>query len=272
MQDNLDIPGTDKGLMLIAGPCVIATEKETLEIARKLHEITQDLAIPFVFKASYDKANRSSIDSYRGPGLTEGLRILAAVKQTLGVPLLTDVHGEEQVGPVSEVVDIVQIPAFLCRQTDLIVAVAKQAKAINIKKGQFLAPHDMKNVVAKAEKAGAQNILLTERGYTLGYNQLVADMTALPTMRALGYPVIFDATHCAQSPGGLGTASGGRREVIPCLARAAVGAGCDGVFIEVHPDPDKALSDGPNSLKITDLPPLLEQLIEIDNIVRPKRI
>jgi 2-dehydro-3-deoxyphosphooctonate aldolase (KDO 8-P synthase) len=265
--DGISVGGRNP-LLLIAGPCVIASERETMEIAVTLQEIARRLELPFVFKASYDKANRSAIDSYRGPGLTEGLRILAAVKEALGVPILTDLHGEDQVGPVCDVVDIVQIPAFLCRQTDLIVAVAKQARAVNIKKGQFLAPHDMKNVVAKVESTGAKNILLTERGYTFGYNQLVADMTALPTMRALGYPVIFDATHCAQSPGGRGNASGGRRDMVPCLARAAVAAGCDGVFLEVHPDPDNALSDGPNSLQSDDLEPLLEQLVKIDNVVR----
>ena len=263
--------GGNSPLVLIAGPCVIESEKIVRQIAEKLKRITEDLRVPFIFKASYDKANRSSIKSFRGPGLKEGLKILQKIKTDLNIPILSDVHKEEEVLPASEVLDILQIPAFLCRQTDLLTKAALTEKPINIKKGQFMAPWDMKNVVNKLEESGNKNILLTERGVTFGYNNLVVDMRSLVLMRDYGYPVVFDSTHSLQQPGGKGTMSGGQREMIPDLARGAVAVGCDALFMETHPDPDQALSDGPNMLKLDLLPVLLEQLVTLDQIVRGKK-
>ena len=263
--------GGNSPLVLIAGPCVIESEKIVRQIAEKLKRITEDLRVPFIFKASYDKANRSSIKSFRGPGLKEGLKILQKIKTDLNIPILSDVHKEEEVLPASEVLDILQIPAFLCRQTDLLTKAALTEKPINIKKGQFMAPWDIKNVVNKLEESGNKNILLTERGVTFGYNNLVVDMRSLVLMRDYGYPVVFDSTHSLQQPGGKGTMSGGQREMIPDLARGAVAVGCDALFMETHPDPDQALSDGPNMLKLDLLPVLLEQLVTLHQIVRGKK-
>lgn len=261
--NNITIGG-DSPLVLIAGPCVIEDEKATFKIAERLRQ----LDVPCIFKASYDKANRTSMNSYRGPGIEKGLQILSRIKKELDIPILTDVHCRHDVDRVADVADVVQIPAYLCRQTDLLLAVAKKARCVNIKKGQFLAPWDMKYVIEKIESEGNKNILITERGTSFGYNQLIVDMCSLPIMRGLGYPVIFDATHSLQMPGGLGKSSGGRSEFIPYLARAGVACGCDGLFIEVHPEPKKALSDGPNSLRLDELPALLEELVEIDRIVK----
>ena len=262
--------GGQNPLALIAGPCVIESEKIAMEIAKKLKRITTDLHVPFIFKASYDKANRTSIKSFRGPGLNDGLKILQKIKTELDLPVLSDVHKEEEIDPAAEVLDILQIPAFLCRQTDLLVKAAQTGKPINVKKGQFLAPWDMKNVVVKLEESGNSNILLTERGATFGYNNLVVDMRSLVLMREHGYPVIFDATHSLQQPGGQGTTSGGQSEMVPDLARGAVAVGCDALFMEIHTDPSKALSDGPNMLKIDLLPELLEQLVILDQVVKGK--
>ena len=262
--------GGQNPLALIAGPCVIESEKIAMEIAEKLKGITTDLHVPFIFKASYDKANRTSIKSFRGPGLNDGLKILQKIKTELDLPVLSDVHKEEEIDPAAEVLDILQIPAFLCRQTDLLVKAAQTGKPINVKKGQFLAPWDMKNVVVKLEESGNSNILLTERGATFGYNNLVVDMRSLVLMREHGYPVIFDATHSLQQPGGQGTTSGGQSEMVPDLARGAVAVGCDALFMEIHTDPSKALSDGPNMLKIDLLPELLEQLVTLDQVVKGK--
>ena len=262
--------GGQNPLALIAGPCVIESEKIAMEIAEKLKRITTDLHVPFVFKASYDKANRTSIKSFRGPGLNDGLKILQKIKTELDLPVLSDVHKEEEIDPAAEVLDILQIPAFLCRQTDLLVKAAQTGKPINVKKGQFLAPWDMKNVVVKLEESGNINILLTERGATFGYNNLVVDMRSLVLMREHGYPVIFDATHSLQQPGGQGTTSGGQSEMVPDLARGAVAVGCDALFMEIHTDPSKALSDGPNMLQIDLLPELLEQLVILDQVVKGK--
>ncbi len=259
--------GGHNPLVLIAGPCVIESEIITWEIAEKLKRITEDLGVSFIFKASYDKANRSSIQSFRGPGLKKGLKILQKIKTDLDIPVLSDVHKEEEVEPGAEVLDILQIPAFLCRQTDLLIKAARTGKPVNIKKGQFMAPWDMKNAVNKLEESGNKNILLTERGVTFGYNNLVVDMRSLVLMRDFGYPIIFDSTHSLQQPGGQGTKSGGQREMIPDLARGAVAVGCDALFMEVHTDPDQALSDGPNMLKLDLLPELLEQLITLDQII-----
>jgi 2-dehydro-3-deoxyphosphooctonate aldolase (KDO 8-P synthase) len=255
-------------LVVIAGPCVIEGAEFTLSLAKQLQEICRNLPIPLIFKASYDKANRTSISSGRGPGLAEGLRILQQVKDETGLPVLSDVHSVSEIPQAAEVLDVIQIPAFLCRQTDILVEAGKTGKPINVKKGQFLAPWDMAHVVEKITSTGNEQILLTERGSSFGYNNLVSDMKALPLMRGLGYPVIFDATHSVQLPGGAGKASGGSRELIPYLARAAVGAGVDGVFFEVHPKPEQALSDGANSLVIKALAPLLAQLMAIDRIVK----
>jgi len=260
--------GGDHPLALIAGPCVIESERQAMETAEKLKRVTGDSGIPFIFKASYDKANRSSIDSFRGPGLHDGLKILKKIRNELNIPVLSDIHKEEEIGPASEVLDVLQIPAFLCRQTDLLVVAAKSGKPVNIKKGQFMAPWDMKNVVHKVEQSGSQKILLTERGFTFGYNNLVADMRSLALMREYGYPVVFDVTHSLQLPGGQGTKSGGQRELIPYLTRGAVAVGCDAIFMEIHPDPDNALSDGPNMLKLDNLSELLQQIIPIDRLVR----
>jgi 2-dehydro-3-deoxyphosphooctonate aldolase (KDO 8-P synthase) len=251
------------GLSLVAGPCVIESEKLCLEIAAFLQKHCRELGIAYIFKASFDKANRSSGSSFRGPGLNEGLKVLARVREKFGLPVLTDVHTEEQVARVSEVVDVLQIPAFLCRQTDLIQAAVRTGKIVNIKKGQFLAPQDMRQVIAKAVGSGGKMILVTERGTTFGYNNLVADMRSIPIMKAFGFPIVFDATHSVQLPGGAGDRSGGQREFAPVLAKAAVAAGADGLFIETHPEPDKALSDGPNMIPLPEMPPLLKTLLNI---------
>ena len=260
--------GGNRPLVLIAGPCVIESEAATLRCAERLMTICNGVTTPLIFKASYDKANRTSVTSFRGPGMREGLKILAKVKDALEIPILTDVHSVEEVSPVAEVADVLQIPAFLCRQTDLVAAVARSGRVINIKKGQFLAPWDMENVVGKALSAGNSMIILTERGSSFGYNNLVSDMRSLPIMRRIGYPVVFDATHSVQLPGGLGGASGGQREFVEYLSRAAVATGVDGIFLEVHEDPGKALCDGPNSLRLDDLPALLKKLKAIDAIVK----
>jgi 2-dehydro-3-deoxyphosphooctonate aldolase (KDO 8-P synthase) len=263
--------GGRRPLVLIAGPCVIESEGACLEVAARLKELTRSLGIPLIFKSSYDKANRSSLGSYRGPGLRRGLEVLGRIKREMGIPVLSDVHRFEEVQEAAEVLDVLQVPAFLCRQTDFVAAIAGAGKAVNVKKGQFLAPWDMKNVVEKIESAGNQSILLTERGASFGYNNLVADMRALVIMRQTGYPVIYDVTHSLQLPGGLGTSSGGQREYIPPLARAGVAAGVDGLFMEVHPNPAEALCDGPNSQPLKELRPLLEQLMAVDKIVKMQR-
>jgi 2-dehydro-3-deoxyphosphooctonate aldolase (KDO 8-P synthase) len=245
---------------LISGPCVIENEALTLRIATRLKELTDNLGIAFTFKASYDKANRTAIGSFRGPGMAEGLRVLAKVKKALDVPVLSDVHRISEVGPAAEVLDILQIPAFLCRQTDLILAAAKTGKSVNVKKGQFLAPWDVANIVEKIRSVSSVRPMITERGVMFGYNNLVVDFRGIAVMQRTGCPVVFDATHSVQLPGGAGSSSGGQREFAPVLARAAVAAGADGIFLEVHEDPDKALSDGPNSLALDQLPALLTQL------------
>ncbi len=255
--------GTAHRHFLIAGPCVLESERLALETAQRIAEIARALDIPYIFKSSYDKANRSSGTSFRGPGLKDGLAILKKVKDQIGVPVLTDVHSEDEATEAGTVVDVLQIPAFLCRQTDLLLAAAKTGRVVNVKKGQFLSPWEMSNVVAKLEESGNRRIILTERGTTFGYNNLVVDMRALPIMRKLGYPVVFDATHSVQLPGGGGTKSSGQREFIATLACAAAAAGCDGFFMEVHPDPDHALSDGPNMVPLHDLKKLLERLMRI---------
>ncbi len=271
---TVDISGVRVGggpLVLIAGPCVIEDEEGTLDVARSLAEMCGRAEVPLVFKASYDKGNRSSVDSFRGPGIEKGLEILGRVKREVGCPVLSDVHDPSQAGRAAEVLDVLQVPAFLCRQTDLVTAVAQTGKPVNIKKGQFLAPWDMKNVVRKVEAAGNRRMLLTERGSCFGYNNLVSDMRSLPLMRALGYPVVFDATHSVQLPGGEGAASGGQREMVPCLVRAAVAAGIDALFLEVHPQPEKALSDAASMLRLDDLPPLLTIEKTIHSVVgRPR--
>jgi len=248
---------------LIAGPCVIESEPLVLETAHRIAEIARALNIPYIFKSSYDKANRTSISSFRGPGITEGLAILKKVKDQVGVPVLTDVHSVEEAAQAGEAVDVLQIPAFLCRQTDLLAAAARTGRVVNVKKGQFLSPGEMANVVTKLEESGTRRILLTERGSSFGYNNLVVDMRALPIMRKFGYPVVFDATHSVQLPGGGGTKSSGQREFVAPLACAAAAAGCDGFFMEVHPDPDHAPSDGPNMVPLHDLKQLLERLMRI---------
>lgn len=253
----------NQGFFLIAGPCIIEDYDNTLFIARELKNITDELEIPFIFKASYDKANRTSVSSYRGPGIEHGLDILHDVKQQLGVPVLTDVHTPEQAFMAGEVVDVIQIPAFLCRQTDMLLAAGETGRIVNIKKGQFLAPHDMQNAVDKVKSTGNHDIWLTERGSTFGYNNLVVDFRGLAIMQAMGAPVIFDATHSIQIPGGQGTCSGGNREFVPLMARAAAAAGYDGLFFETHPDPDKALCDGPNSIALSDMKALLANLKRI---------
>jgi 2-dehydro-3-deoxyphosphooctonate aldolase (KDO 8-P synthase) len=262
--------GLDQPLFLIAGPCVIESRQMALESAAALKEITARVGIPFIYKSSFDKANRTSGSSFRGPGLAEGLAILAEVRETVGVPVLTDVHTEAEVGPAAEVVDVLQTPAFLCRQTDFIQAVAATGKPVNIKKGQFLAPEDMRHVVAKAKAAngGADTILVCERGVSFGYQNLVVDMRGLAIMRQTGCPVVFDATHSVQLPGGGDGRSSGRREFVPVLARAAVAAGVSGLFMECHPDPDRALSDGPNAWPIPRLEALLATLVALDRLVK----
>jgi 2-dehydro-3-deoxyphosphooctonate aldolase (KDO 8-P synthase) len=260
--------GGNRPLVLIAGPCVIENEDATLRAAERLISITAAVGVPLVFKASYDKANRTSVTSFRGPGIKEGLRILARVKSSFGLPLLSDIHGIDQIDAAADVLDVLQIPAFLCRQTDLVVAAAKSGKVLNIKKGQFLAPWDMANVVGKAVDSGNDRLILTERGVSFGYNNLVSDMRSLPIMRQLGYPVVFDATHSVQLPGGQGGSSGGQREFVEYLGRAAVATGIDGIFMEIHECPDMALCDGPNSVQLDDLAELLKKLKAIDAIVK----
>lgn len=264
---NLTVGG-NKGLFLLAGPCVIEDPDRTLMIGRRVKEICERVGIPYVFKASFDKANRSSYNSFRGPGLTEGLKILSHIKKELQVPVVSDIHSIEQIEPAAEVLDILQIPAFLCRQTDLVYGAAKTGKCINVKKGQFMAPLDMRNVLNKMLETGNENLMLTERGFSFGYNNLVVDMRSFPIMRSFGYPVVFDATHSVQLPGGAGTASSGQREFVANLARAAVASGIDGLFFEVHDNPEEALSDGPNMLYIDQLEELLTDLVAIDKIVK----
>ncbi len=260
--------GLDRPLFLIAGPCVIESEQLALDTAGELRELTDRLEVPFIYKSSFDKANRSSHESFRGPGAEEGLRILQKVREQIGVPVLTDVHEDTPLGEVASVVDVLQTPAFLCRQTNFIQAVAAQGKPVNIKKGQFLAPWDMKHVVSKARAAGNEAILVCERGVSFGYNNLVSDMRALAVMRETGCPVVFDATHSVQLPGGQGVHSGGQREFVPVLARAAVAAGVAGLFLETHPQPERALSDGPNAWPLGRLGEVLEALKEIDAAVK----
>ena len=262
--------GLDHPLFLIAGPCVIESRQMALDTAGQLKEICEAVGIPFIYKSSYDKANRSSNKTFRGFGITEGLKILDEVRSQIGVPVLTDVHTEEQVAEVAAVVDVLQTPAFLCRQTDFITAVATCGKPVNIKKGQFLAPGDMKNVVQKAKEAngGLDNIMVCERGASFGYNTLVSDMRGLAIMRETNCPVVFDATHSVQQPGGQGDKSGGQREHVPVLARAAVASGIAGIFMETHPDPSKALSDGPNAWPLSKMKALLEVLVELDRLVK----
>lgn len=253
--------GNGSPLLVIAGPCVLESEPLAMTVAESLREITERLGLPFIFKSSYDKANRTSVNSFRGPGLDTGLAMLDRVRREVGVPVISDIHGPAEAGPAAEVLDVIQIPAFLCRQTDLLVAAGRTGKPLNIKKGQFLAPGDMVNAVEKAGSVGNHEVLLTERGSCFGYNNLVVDFRSVPILKArTGCPVIFDATHSVQLPGGAGGASGGQREFAPVLARAAVAAGVDGVFLEVHPAPEEALCDGPNSLPLDQVEPLLRQL------------
>ncbi|MBN9371505.1 MULTISPECIES: 3-deoxy-8-phosphooctulonate synthase [unclassified Hydrogenophaga] len=266
--------GLDKPFFLIAGPCVIESEQLQMDVAGRLKEITGSLGIPFIFKSSFDKANRSSGKSFRGPGREAGLAVLAKVRAQLGVPVITDVHSEDDIAPAAAVCDVLQTPAFLCRQTDFIRAVAQSGRPVNIKKGQFLAPHDMKNVIDKARDAARDaglpedSFLACERGASFGYNNLVSDMRALAIMRETGAPVVFDATHSVQLPGGQGTSSGGQREFVPVLARAAVAVGVSGLFMETHPDPAKALSDGPNAVPLKHMPALLETLLALDAVTK----
>ncbi len=262
--------GQDKPFFLLSGPCVVESEKLTMQIAESLKEITDDLGIPYIFKASFDKANRSSHTSFRGPGMEEGLRILEKVKNDLGLPVVTDVHEYTPLDEVASVVDVMQTPAFLCRQTNFIQNVAKQGIPVNIKKGQFLAPGDMKNVIDKAKATGNKQIMLCERGASFGYNTLISDMRGLASMRESNVPIVFDATHSVQQPGGQGTCSGGERQHIPVLARAAMAAGIAGIFMESHPVPDEALSDGPNSWPTGRMRELLETLMEIDQVVKAR--
>ncbi|VAW96853.1 2-Keto-3-deoxy-D-manno-octulosonate-8-phosphate synthase [hydrothermal vent metagenome] len=260
--------GNQQPFFVIAGPCVIENEKLVLETAQTLKEITDSLGIGLVFKSSFDKANRSSLDSFRGPGIEEGLRILEKVKTDIGLPVLTDVHEDTPLDEVASVVDVMQTPAFLARQTNFILNVAKQGKPVNIKKGQFMAPWDMQNVVDKAKSTGNEQIMVCDRGTSFGYNTLISDMRGLAVMRRTGCPVIFDATHSVQQPGGLGSTSGGDRTMVPLLARSAIAAGVAGVFMEVHPDPDNALSDGPNMIPLNKVKQLLSQLADIDKIIK----
>jgi len=262
--------GIDHPLFLIAGPCVIESEGLVLDIAGRLKEIAGGLGVPLIFKASFDKANRSSVKSFRGPGIEDGLRILGEVRQQLGLPVLTDVHEDTPLNEVAEVVDVLQTPAFLCRQTNFIINVARTGKPVNIKKGQFLSPWEMGNVVNKARSAGNDSIMVCERGFSFGYNNLISDMRSLAILRETECPVVFDATHSVQLPGGQGEASGGQREFVPVLARAAVAAGVAGVFMETHPDPASALSDGPNAWPLDRMPALLESLVELDRTVKSR--
>ena len=260
--------GPGQTMLLLAGPCVLEGYEHSLAIGQEVKRICEKLGMPYVFKASFDKANRSSYDSFRGPGLEEGLKQLAAIKKELGVPIVSDIHETYQVEKAAEVLDVLQIPAFLCRQTDLVYAAGKTGKCVNVKKGQFLAPWDMKNVISKLEAAGNHDILLTERGSSFGYNTLVTDMRGLAIMRELGYPVVMDATHSVQIPGGKGTSSGGQSQYVPHMARAAAAVGVDALFLEVHDDPSKALSDGPNMVRLDQLEALLTDVLAIDKIVR----
>lgn len=262
--------GPDRAFFLISGPCVIESEQLALDTAGTLKEIADTLGIPFIYKSSFDKANRSSTRSFRGPGMNKGLQILEKVKKSIGVPVLTDVHEDTPLGEVASVVDVLQTPAFLCRQTNFIQNVARQGLPVNIKKGQFLAPWDMDNVVSKAREVGNERIMVCERGVSFGYNTLVSDMRGLAVMRRTGCPVVFDATHSVQQPGGLGAASGGQREFVPVLARAAVAAGVSGLFMETHPDPEQALSDGPNAWPLPMMRELLEALVELDRVVKAR--
>lgn len=262
----------DRPFTLIAGPCQIESRQHALEVADALAAITSKAGVPLIYKSSFDKANRTSLNARRGVGLTEGLDILAEVRQRIGCPVLTDVHEPAQCGPTGEHVDVLQIPAFLCRQTDLLVAAAETGRAVNVKKGQFLAPWDMPHVAAKIADTGNRNILLTERGASFGYNTLVSDMRALPEMARTGYPVVFDATHSVQQPGGQGGSSGGQREFVPVLARAALAVGVAALFVECHPDPDKAPSDGPNMVPLDRMAPLLETLVAFDRIAKERPV
>ena len=262
--------GADRPLFLIAGPCVIESETLILEVAGRLRDMTETLGIPFIFKASFDKANRSSASSFRGPGMEAGLKALALVRKQIGVPVLTDVHEDNPLDEVADVVDVLQTPAFLCRQTNFIIAACSQGKPVNIKKGQFLSPWEMQNVVDKARSTGNAQIMVCERGFSFGYTNLVSDMRSLAVMRATGCPVVFDATHSVQLPGGQGHASGGQREFVPLLARAAVAAGVAGLFMETHPNPAKALSDGPNAWPLDRMASLLTTLLEVDLAVKKK--
>jgi 2-dehydro-3-deoxyphosphooctonate aldolase (KDO 8-P synthase) len=264
------VVGPDRPFFLIGGPCVIESESLVIEVAGRLRDITAALGIPFIFKASFDKANRSSAGSFRGPGIEAGLKVLALVRRQIGVPVLTDVHEDTPLAEVAEVVDVLQTPAFLCRQTNFIIGVASQQKPVNIKKGQFLSPWEMQNVVDKARSTGNTQIMVCERGFSFGYNNLISDMRSLAVMRATGCPVVFDATHSVQLPGGRGDASGGQREFVPVLARAAVAAGVSGIFMETHPDPAKALSDGPNAWPLERMSSLLATLVDLDRAVKKK--
>jgi 2-dehydro-3-deoxyphosphooctonate aldolase (KDO 8-P synthase) len=264
--------GGDSPFVLIAGPCVIENKSNTLELAEEIQAIAGSLDIPYIFKTSYDKANRTSVNSYRGPGLEKGLDVLREVKEKLALPILTDVHCQSEIESVAEVVDVLQIPAFLSRQTDLVIKVAETDKVVNIKKGQFLAPHDLIAVIEKVTSTGNKKILITERGTSFGYNNLVVDMRAIPMIRETGYPLIFDATHAVQLPGGLGNASAGERDMVSFLARGATAVGIDGLFLEVHFDPDNALCDGPNSLEVSTLKEILSQIKKIDDLVREMRL
>ncbi|MBW1854808.1 MAG: 3-deoxy-8-phosphooctulonate synthase [Deltaproteobacteria bacterium] len=260
--------GGNNPLVLIAGPCVIEGLDVTLHVAGALKEIASSLSIPYIFKTSYDKANRSSLDSYRGPGFKKGLEILQEVKEKLNIPVLSDVHRFEEIESAATVLDVIQIPALLSRQTDLIIKVAETGRAVNIKKGQFMSPHEVKNIIDKVTSTGNHQVLVTERGFSFGYNNLVADMRSLVILHTFGYPVVFDATHSVQLPGGLGSASGGQREFATYLSRAATAVGIDALFVEVHPQPDSALCDGPNMLELNDLPSLLKQIQSIDHVVK----
>jgi len=266
--DFFEVGDSSKPFTLIAGPCAIENEKMVLETAEKIKDICDKLGINYIFKSSFDKANRSSIYSNRGVGLEDGLAILKKVRDSLNIPIITDVHESWQCGPVGEIVDVIQIPAFLCRQSDLLAAAAKTGKAINVKKGQFLAPWDMGNVVKKLEESGSTKIMLCERGTTFGYNNLVVDMTSLIEMRKFGYPIVFDATHSVQKPGGQGHSTGGNREYVPPLMRAAVAVGVDAIFAEVHPDPDHAISDGPNQLRLDQFESILSSALNIDKQIK----
>jgi 2-dehydro-3-deoxyphosphooctonate aldolase (KDO 8-P synthase) len=261
----------DRPLTLIAGPCAMESRAHALEMAGAIKAITDKLGIGLIYKTSFDKANRTKVDAFRGVGVEDAMKVFAEVKEKIGCPVVTDVHDAAQCAPVAEVVDVLQIPAFLCRQTDLLLAAGRTGRVVNVKKGQFLAPWDMKNVAAKVASTGNHNILLTERGASFGYNTLVSDFRSLPVMAETGYPVVFDATHSVQQPGGLGDRTGGERKYVPALARAAVAVGCAAVFLEVHQDPDNAPSDGPNMVRLADLPELLETLVAFDRIAKAQR-